>query len=170
MVQLWYDFTMKIMVDHEAVQALGWVREMWGYCIATGSLGIKHRVLDAFQFEGAPHAAPPASPRPTTCRTPPQQRCRHPFHPLSSVAAIRSAPSAALPPSVPTPTTPRSEVDPHALPPAMRQVARLAIESGSSPGPWAPPQSRLNGRCRTTSFTTLTGWSTRMRGCRWSCR
>ena len=28
------------------------VREMWGYCIAAASLGIKHRVLDAFQFEG----------------------------------------------------------------------------------------------------------------------
>ena len=34
------------------MQALGWVREMWGWCIAAGSLGIKHRVLDAFQYEG----------------------------------------------------------------------------------------------------------------------
>jgi hypothetical protein len=55
------------------VGALGWVREMWGYvtrsnphlcrtcascgcryryAIAAASLGIKHRVMDAFQFEG----------------------------------------------------------------------------------------------------------------------
>ena len=34
------------------MQALGWVREMWGYCIGAASLGIKHRVLDGFQFEG----------------------------------------------------------------------------------------------------------------------
>ena len=34
------------------LQALGWVREMWGYCIGAASLGIKHRVLDGFQFEG----------------------------------------------------------------------------------------------------------------------
>ena len=40
------------MGDREAVQALGWVREMWGYCIGAASLGIKHRVLDGFQFEG----------------------------------------------------------------------------------------------------------------------
>ena len=51
-VGLWYDFTVKICSDHEAVQALGWVREMWGWCIAAGKLGIKHRVLDAFQYEG----------------------------------------------------------------------------------------------------------------------
>jgi len=51
-VQPWFDFTIRIMKDHEAVQALGWVREMWGYCIAAASLGIQHRVLDAFQFEG----------------------------------------------------------------------------------------------------------------------
>ena len=25
------------------------VREMWGYCIAAASLGIKHRVMDALQ-------------------------------------------------------------------------------------------------------------------------
>ena len=25
---------------------------MWGYCIGAASLGIKHRVLDGFQFEG----------------------------------------------------------------------------------------------------------------------
>ena len=36
------------------LQALGWVREMWGYCIGAASLGIKHRVLDGFQFEGRP--------------------------------------------------------------------------------------------------------------------
>ena len=48
----WYEYTQKIMQDPEAVQALGWVREMWGYAIAAASLGIKHRVLDAFQFEG----------------------------------------------------------------------------------------------------------------------
>lgn len=35
----WYDFTIKICGDGEAVQALGWVREMWGWCIAAGSLG-----------------------------------------------------------------------------------------------------------------------------------
>lgn len=35
----------------QAVQALGWVREMWGYAIAAASLGIRHLVLDAFQFE-----------------------------------------------------------------------------------------------------------------------
>lgn len=52
MVQPWYDFTLKICNDNEAVQALGWVREMWGWCIAAGSLGIKHRVLDSFQYEG----------------------------------------------------------------------------------------------------------------------
>ncbi len=51
-VQPWYDFTLKICDDREAVQALGWVREMWGWCIAAGSLGIKHRVLEAFQYEG----------------------------------------------------------------------------------------------------------------------
>ena len=51
-VQPWYDFTLKIMKDPEAVHALGWVREMWGYCIAAAHLGIKHNVLDAFQFEG----------------------------------------------------------------------------------------------------------------------
>ena len=28
------------------------VREMWGYCIAAASLGIKHRVMDALQYEG----------------------------------------------------------------------------------------------------------------------
>eukprot|EP00966_Prymnesium_polylepis_P060483 1403361-Prymnesium_polylepis.1 len=50
--QPWYDFTIKIMNDNEAVQALGWVREMWGYCIAAANLSIKHRVLEAFQFEG----------------------------------------------------------------------------------------------------------------------
>ena len=27
---LWHDFTRKIMADSEAVQHLGWVREMWG--------------------------------------------------------------------------------------------------------------------------------------------
>ena len=52
MVQPWYDFTVKICADHEAVNALGWVREMWGWCIAAGSLQIQHRVLDAFQYEG----------------------------------------------------------------------------------------------------------------------
>ena len=52
MVQPWFDFTNRICADREAVQALGWVREMWGWCIAAGSLGIKHRVLDAFQYEG----------------------------------------------------------------------------------------------------------------------
>ena len=25
---------------------------MWGYCIAAASLGIKHRVMDALQYEG----------------------------------------------------------------------------------------------------------------------
>ena len=49
---LWHDFTRKIMADPEAVQHLGWVREMWGYCIAAASLGIKHRVMDALQYEG----------------------------------------------------------------------------------------------------------------------
>ena len=34
------------------MQALGWVREMWGWAIAAGKLGIKHRVLEAFQYEG----------------------------------------------------------------------------------------------------------------------
>lgn len=29
----WLQFTEKIMADHQAVQALGWVREMWGYLI-----------------------------------------------------------------------------------------------------------------------------------------
>ena len=48
----WYDMTIKICADGEAVQALGWVREMWGWCIAAGKLGIKHRVLEAFQYEG----------------------------------------------------------------------------------------------------------------------
>ena len=52
MVAPWYDFTVKICSDGEAVQALGWVREMWGWAIAAGKLGIKHRVLDAFQYEG----------------------------------------------------------------------------------------------------------------------
>lgn len=51
-VQPWRTFTEQIMKDAEAVAALGWVREMWGYAIAAASLGIKHRVLDAFQFEG----------------------------------------------------------------------------------------------------------------------
>ena len=51
-VEPWHQFTLRIMRDPEAVQHLGWVREMWGYCIAAGSLGIRHRVLDAFQFEG----------------------------------------------------------------------------------------------------------------------
>eukprot|EP00315_Gephyrocapsa_oceanica_P048465 CAMPEP_0185536676 /NCGR_PEP_ID=MMETSP1366-20130426/110064_1 /TAXON_ID=38817 /ORGANISM="Gephyrocapsa oceanica, Strain RCC1303" /LENGTH=851 /DNA_ID=CAMNT_0028148397 /DNA_START=62 /DNA_END=2617 /DNA_ORIENTATION=- len=48
----WLQFTEKIMADHHAVQALGWVREMWGYAIAAASLGVKHLVLDALQFEG----------------------------------------------------------------------------------------------------------------------
>ena len=52
MAEPWYDFTVKICSDAEAVQALGWVREMWGWAIAAGKLGIKHRVLDAFQYEG----------------------------------------------------------------------------------------------------------------------
>ena len=52
MVQPWYDYTKKICNDREAVQALGWVREMWGWCLAAGSLGIKHRVLESFQYEG----------------------------------------------------------------------------------------------------------------------
>lgn len=51
-VDSWYDFTVKICGDAEAVQALGWVREMWGWCIAAGKHGIKHRVLEAFQYEG----------------------------------------------------------------------------------------------------------------------
>jgi hypothetical protein len=52
LADLWYSMTIKICSDGEAVQALGWVREMWGWCIAAGKLGIKHRVLDAFQYEG----------------------------------------------------------------------------------------------------------------------
>ena len=43
---LWHEFTRKIMADPEAVLHLGWVREMWGYCIAAASLGIKHRVME----------------------------------------------------------------------------------------------------------------------------
>lgn len=52
MARPWNEFTKKICRDSEAVQALGWVREMWGWAIAAGSLGIKHRVLPAFQYEG----------------------------------------------------------------------------------------------------------------------
>ena len=55
-VKPWYEFTQKICADREAVQALGWVREMWGYAIATASLGIKHRVLDSFQVGPSMHA------------------------------------------------------------------------------------------------------------------
>ena len=77
----WYELTLKICADGEAVQALGWVREMWGWCIAAGQLGIKHRVLEAFQYEGGSignRERPLAWPVPPTPVTP--DRAEMPYY------------------------------------------------------------------------------------------
>ena len=45
----WYNISLTLKRDPSADKRFGWVLEMWGYSIATASLGIKHRVLNTFQ-------------------------------------------------------------------------------------------------------------------------
>jgi hypothetical protein len=48
----WLNYSLRLKLDPMADKRFGWVLEMWGYSIATASLGIQHKVLDRFQVEG----------------------------------------------------------------------------------------------------------------------
>ena len=186
----WHDFTLKIMADGEAVQHLGWVREMWGcrappraapppalhrgsrlpssyapglvprprhpsprarrrsYCIATGSLGIKHRVLDALQYEGGSignRERRLAWPVPAVPVTPEQPMPYYIFHytygieytkeglPVELQASPLRRPTAPLP--LP-PSPPRRPAAP-ATPPLPLRLLRWASGRWTSGTTWA---------------------------------
>ena len=48
----WLEFSLGLRSNGDAERVMqGWVQEMWGYSIACGSLGIKHRLVNNFQVE-----------------------------------------------------------------------------------------------------------------------
>eukprot|EP01062_Namystynia_karyoxenos_P045786 TRINITY_DN34110_c0_g1_i1.p1 TRINITY_DN34110_c0_g1~~TRINITY_DN34110_c0_g1_i1.p1 ORF type:complete len:574 (+),score=154.18 TRINITY_DN34110_c0_g1_i1:49-1770(+) len=51
LTETWYQTARKLKMDPEADKALGWVIEMWGYCITCAMLGIRHKMLEKFQIE-----------------------------------------------------------------------------------------------------------------------
>ena len=55
---LWEQYTVLVEEDADAVQAFGWVREMYGYSFAAGKMGIRHNMLPA--EAGSLFAQPPA--------------------------------------------------------------------------------------------------------------
>ena len=48
----WLEFSLGLRSNGDAERVMqGWVQEMWGYSIACGSLGIRHRLVNNFQVE-----------------------------------------------------------------------------------------------------------------------
>ena len=47
----WKDVSFALKKDPEADAEFGWMLEMWGYSIACGKAGIRHRILDEMQIE-----------------------------------------------------------------------------------------------------------------------
>ena len=48
----WLEFSLGLRSNGDAERVMqGWVQEMWGYAIACGSLGIRHRLVNNFQVE-----------------------------------------------------------------------------------------------------------------------
>jgi len=47
----WSETAVKLKTDPQADRTLGWVIEMWGYSIASASIGLRHQVFRDFQVE-----------------------------------------------------------------------------------------------------------------------
>jgi hypothetical protein len=55
---VWHAKAMALKTDPEAERRLGWVIEMWGYAVASASIGLRHTLFPDFQVEPGALSSP----------------------------------------------------------------------------------------------------------------